>query len=151
MWSSWLYPRTVTYKETDEGNFVDITDSLNIISVYPVVTSAYSTGRLEGTETNALLFANYAVSGLASRAELRLHVSRLGRIQDKTIRLWDGSSWIGENRATLDAVDVYTYTWDDLAVDLTADFGVVVDLQPHTQYPSSNTVYIRSVQMRFFI
>ena len=150
-WTDWLSPRTVTYFETDEVEFADITRSVDIVSVYPVTTSAFSTGELAGTETNALLFADYAASGIAEAAELRLHVSRLGRIQDKTIRLRSNSEWIGENAADLSAVDVYTYSWQDISVNIDSDLGVVIDLQPHTEYPSSNTVYIRNVQMKFDI
>jgi hypothetical protein len=89
--------------------------------------------------------------------QVRLVTQRLARIQDKVIQLWDGERTIGENRQNLQAENDQLYGGDfdrwglksDYGIPTdSSDFGVVIDLQPHTEIPCSDTVYIRSVTMR---
>ncbi len=137
--------RTYTIVQPLEGDEIQF-ESLG--SVAPAVGTSTATGRLLTQETTALVFKGFAITGVVNTIELRLRVSRLARIQDKTIQLWIGGEAWGENLADLSAEDEWVYTWTGLDHEWGAEDGVVIDLQPHRQYPSSNTICIRSVQLR---
>ena len=91
---------------------------------------------------------------------MRLRARRVARIQDKTIQLWNGSRTISENLQNLSAEDdeVYGGENDRWGIPLTEtipvsleEFGVVVDLQPHVEYPCADLVFVRSVAMRLYL
>ena len=127
-------------------------------SVFPVRSISTSFGTFTREESNSLLFTGFGMpDAIPLGIEVRLVTQRLARIQDKVIQLWDGTQTIGENRQNLRAENDQVYGGDfdrwglrsDYAIPTASpDFGVVVDLQPHTEYPCSDTVYIRSVTMR---
>ncbi len=119
-----------------------------LVSVEPAVGVGKSTGGLFTEQATALVFTGFNITGTVNSLELRLEVSRLARTQDKTIQLWVNGTAVGPNLADLSAADVHVYTWHDLDLEWNSTMGVVIDLQPHTQYPSSNTIYIRSVGLR---
>lgn len=128
-------------------------DSVNIntltgVSAEPVTGISTSSGRLITRESDAVLYSGFGYTGSASRITARIHISRLGRVQDRQIQLWNGSELIGANLANLAAQDVQLYVFEG-SFTVTESFGIVVDVGPHTQYPSSNTVYIRSVALQF--
>ncbi len=131
-----LEPQEIQY-DTDLG------------SLQPVRSVGVSRGGLNSEGASALLFSGYDYTGTVSSVTLRLSVDRQARIQDKTIDLWHSGTKLGLNRADLSAENVWVYTWTGLNLEWTAESGVVVDLQPHTQYPSSSTVRIRSVELAF--
>ena len=119
-----------------------------LVSVEPAVGVGKSTGGLLTEQATALVFTGFDITGTVRGLELKLEVTRLARTQDKTIQLWVNGAATGPNLADLTAGDVHVYTWTDLDLEWDSSMGVVIDLQPHTQYPSSNTIYIRSVGLR---
>jgi hypothetical protein len=131
--------------QTLENNEIQFS---NLTSINPVVGVATSRKGLILKGSSALLFTGFPLSGNIQTLELKLHVSRLSRVQDKTIQIWHNGSIINENVANLEANDIQTYVWNNLNIEWNENSGVVIDLQPHTQYPSANTVYIRSVDLR---
>lgn len=130
-------------------------------SVFPVRSISTSFGTFTREESNSLLFTGFGMpSVIPLGIEVRLVTQRLARIQDKVIQLWDGTQTIGENKQNLQAENDQTYGGDfdrwglktDYAIPASSpDFGVVIDLQPHTEIPCSDTVYIRSVTMRLYL
>ena len=131
---------------TDGDAVLDSTQ--NISSQQPVVSVATSVKNLRSFGSSSLLFTNFGIpSGLTvTGIELELRVTRLARIQDKTIQLWSQSTSQGKNMAKNPAEDHEIYggpgdLWLTSNIDFShPSFGVVIDLQPHQQYPSSNTV-----------
>jgi len=127
-------------------------------SLTPVRSISTSYGTFIREESNSLVFTGFGMpSVIPLGIEVRLVTQRVARIQDKVIQLWDGAQTIGENRQNLKAEDDQRYggDWDRWGLKTDYDiptgspsFGIVIDLQPHTQYPCSDTVYIRSVTMR---
>lgn len=158
---------TIESKEIKYTDGDDVLDSVqNIYSAKPAVGVAMSYGDIltsdgeVSSEPQTLLFTDFGFdvdSTLVSGIQVQLHVSRLGRIQDRLIQIWNGARNLGHNKANLDAEDIQLYgdetdLWKTRNLDFTlTDFGVAVDLQPHTQYPSNNTVYLRSIKMRLFV
>ena len=96
-------------------------------------------------------------AGIVVGIEVRLIATRLARIQDKTIQLVFQNQPISENKQNLLAADTHVYgdahdRWGitsdkNIPID-SSEFGVIIDLQPHTSIPCADTVYIRSIQMR---
>lgn len=155
--STWKTPQFA--QEIDQQEIeVTGTGTRNWTSTQPVKSISTSFGTFEKTESNAVFFGNFGFDpGVVVGIEVRLRVSRLARIQDKTIQLAVDSAAISENRADLAAEDLNIYGGDFDRWGITSDkpipveseqFGVIIDLQPHESIPSSETVYIRSVSMR---
>lgn len=138
------HARTVTQFEQSEI----LVDTETGVSAQPYVSTATSVGRLIRRETAALLYSDFGYSGTASSVVLDLHVSRLGRTQDKVIQLYYNGGLQGSNLADLSAGDRHQYVFEG-SYTVDSSFGIVIDLQPHVDYPSSNTVYIRSVAVQF--
>jgi hypothetical protein len=128
----------------------DAIDIVNGVSVLPVtgVASTVSRGTLIERGTDALLYSNFAYTGTATTITARLQVTRLARVQDRIIQLSNGTQLIGVNQARLDAEDdqLYVFTGN---FTVNPSFGIVIDLGPHTQYPSSTTIYIRDLSLEF--
>jgi hypothetical protein len=83
-----------------------------------------------------------------------LTVDRFSRIQDHNIRLWQNSQIIGRNLADPLAENQWVYggalsLWrvDTLQVD-NENFGVLIDLSAHKQYPSRDIINIKEVKIR---
>jgi hypothetical protein len=126
----------------------DAIDILNGVSVRPVTGVAFTGGGLIQQGSDALLYSNFAYTGTATTITARLKVTRLARVQDRIIQLYNGTQLIGVNQANLDADDDQTYVFTgNFAV--TPSFGIVIDLGPHTRYPSSTTIYIRDLSLEF--
>ena len=127
----------------------DAVDILNGVSVRPVtgVTSTFGGGLIQ-QGSDALLYSNFAYTGAATTITARLIVSRLARVQDRIIQLYNGTQLIGVNQANLDASDDQQYVFTG-NFTVNPSFGIVIDLGPHTQYPSSTTVYIRDLSLEF--
>ena len=126
----------------------DAIDIVNGVSVKPVTGVATSVGRLIQQGTDALLYSNFAYTGSATTITARLKVTRLGRVQDRIIQLYNGTQLVGVNQANLAASDDQLYVFTG-AFAVTPNFGIVIDLGPHTQYPSSTTIYIRDLALEF--
>lgn len=161
MWTKWHSPHSITEYETTEIKFSDgdnlLDSTQDVISAKSINGVSNSFGDIITQESNALLFNDFRFQDIGSinKIELKLEVSRLARIQDKQIQLYFNKP-IGSNLADLSAADSNIYggtisTWrvKPDKIDVTdLNFGVVLDFMPHSQYPSSNTVYIRKVQLR---
>lgn len=161
MWTKWHSPFSVSEYETDEIKFsdgdkiLDSTKNINTIQSINGVSTSY--GDIVTQESNALLFTDFQFSNISNinKIEIKLEMSRLARIQDKQIQLYFNEP-IGSNNFDLDAADLNIYSGDEnfwgvsfSNIDVNnTNFGVLLDFQPHIQYPSSNTVYIRKVQLR---
>jgi hypothetical protein len=154
--------RTVTQIDSPEILFTDGRGPLdqvsNISTLQPVYAVATSRGPLATRGSQSLLFSNFGITDTATvlGIELELSVSRLARIQDNVIQLWYRGSAQGQNKANLAAEDLQLYggatdLWGTKNISVTdPSFAVMIDLQPHTQYPSSNTVYLRSLSIRIY-
>jgi hypothetical protein len=159
--TKWYSPNLVA--ELDQEEEVSFTDgegildaTSNIISTLPVRGTSTSTRGLITRESNSLLFSNFNLPSIdnITGIEVEVHVTRLARIQDKQIQLYFNKP-VGKNLANLDAADITVYgssqeKWglQFSNIDFTSNnFGVIVDFQPHTQYPSSNQIYLRSVKI----
>jgi|AntDeeMinimDraft_6_1070357.scaffolds.fasta_scaffold01068_11 hypothetical protein len=159
-WTPWKSPRKTQGIESNEIQFVDNNVSSVLTSKTSIKSTANFFGELVTTESTALVFTDFGFEldgQVVESIEIRLKASRLGRTQDKVIGIWDGTKRMGANMANLEATDDFTYsgTLGDWKLSsatkldyVSPDFGVVIDLQPHTQYPSNVTVYIRKVQVR---
>lgn len=126
---------------------VDI-DLVQGVSLKPVTGIATALGGLISTGSDSLLYSDFDYSGVATRITAQVHVTRLGRVQDYVVQLWDGSKLIGTNLADPNAGDVHEYVFTG-NYTVTPSFGLVLDLGPHRTIPSSTTVYIRSVGLKF--
>jgi hypothetical protein len=156
MWTTWHFPRQLAQLETTQIDYTDnvgvLDNPLDITTVRSVVGNATSGGSLVLTEANSVVFKDYNFN-IGSRTvagiEIELSVSRLSRIQDRTIQLYWNEP-IGDNLADLTAADVHVYTSPAIpSIDYaSANFGCVVDLGPHRSYPSKNTIVIRTVGIR---
>jgi hypothetical protein len=120
----------------------------NLSSLEPVVGVAVSQGGLRTVQSTALVFSGFAISGTVTGIDLELSINRLARIQDKTIQLWVNGAAYAANLADLAAGNRHIYSWRNLDLSWQTDYGVLIDLQPHSQYPSSNLVTIRTVRLR---
>lgn len=161
-WSRWHKPGTAEQLETSQIALTprDGRTVSQFVSAEPVRSISTSFGTFETEESNSLVFSRWGfAAGSVAGIELRLQVRRLARIQDKTVQLWNGSKTIGENLQNLQAEDDTIYgaendRWGvprDYSFPLdSADFGVVIDLQPHTEIPCADTVILRSVRMRVY-
>lgn len=159
-WTNWKSPRQQQYVESDEVQFKRSQTGGVLTSARAISGRGNFYGELITTESTAIAFTDFGfeLNGkVVEEIELFLHVSRLGRTQDKVIKLWTGEKPFGKNRADLSAEDENTYSgrlkdWELATAKNvpyeSSDFGAYVDLQPHTEYPSSVTVYIRNVKMR---
>lgn len=158
-----MLPRSVERLENNQVDFSDgdsVLDSVsNLVSVEPVYgvgTSASDTA-VNVYGSNSLLFRDFGFAGgTVSGIELETDIIRLNRVRDRIVQLWTGSL-AGENRASSNYDRVQRYggssdLWGVSEADYTAsEFGVVIDLAPHPQYPSSTTVIIKSVRIRFWV
>ena len=140
-----LRPYTTVREYEDDS--VDI-DLVTLSSIGSVTGTATSRGSIIATGSDTLFFSGFGYTGAVTGLELHLHISRLARIQDRVIRFYNAGALIGTDLSDLSAGDVHVYVLDG-ARTIESDFGVVVDVGPHTQYPSANTVYIRSVSVDF--
>lgn len=141
---SWVSYSLVQSTQSSEIQFEDL---VTFESVYGV---AVSQGGLRTVESTALVFTGFPITGTVYNLRLELSVNRLARIQDRVIQLWIDSKPWGSNLANLAAENRSIYSWNNLNLQWRTDYGVIIDLQPHTQYPSSNTVQIRSVRLETF-
>ena len=162
-WTKFYSPSAVRQLESDEIRMLAYgTQGITAFqSVFPVKSISTSFGTFTREESNSLVFTGFGMPAVVPLGiEVRLVTQRLARIQDKVIQLWDGTQTIGENKQNLEAENDQLYGGDfdrwGLKSDYniptsSSDFGVVVDLQPHTEIPCSDTVYIRSVSMRLYL
>ena len=140
-----LKPYTTVREYANDSVDIDLSTLTTIANVTGVATSR---GTLITTGSDTLIFSGFGYTGAVVGLELHLHISRLARIQDRVIRFYNAGSLIGTDLSDLTAGDTHVYTLDG-ARTIESDFGVVLDVGPHTQYPSANTVYIRSVAVNF--
>ena len=123
-----------------------------------------SYGSFISRDTDSLLFSDWGLPSnvfhTVTGIELLLETQRLARIQDKTIQIWSGRNLVGENQQNLDAENTQTYggpnsLWGVAPHNLTdisrREWGIVIDLQPHTSIPCNETVYIHRVRLRVWI
>lgn len=155
-------PRIIQEIASNETGFTDQQGQLdrpfNVNSLVPIRATALSTGRLDVAGSRSLIFRDFGViaPGAVQGIELELEITRLSRVQDKTIQIWSQGAVRGRNLANLSAGDIAVYggsgdLWNTENLDVTdPGFGFLIDLQPHTEYPSSNLVYLRRVLLRLY-
>ncbi len=153
-------PKIIQEVQSTETGFTDgkglLDRPFNVNSIMPVYGVATSRGGLVTSGSRSLVFRDFGITnpGTVTGIELELEITRLARVQDKTIQLWVNGSAQGRNLADLSAPDVKVYgssteLWGVPGVNVTdPGFGFLIDLQPHTQYPSNNTVYLRKLILR---
>lgn len=155
-------PTVIQEIASSEVSFTDgqglLDRPFNVNTVIPIRATALSTGRLESTGSRSLVFRDFGIvnPGTVQGIELELEITRLARVQDKTIQIWSQGAPRGRNLANLSAGDIAVYggsgdLWNTENLDVTdPGFGFLIDLQPHTEYPSSNLVYLRRVLLRLY-
>lgn len=157
-WTPWKQPRKTQELESKEIPFEQVPRANAFTSADAVSGIGNYFGGLTTRESTAIAFTDFGFDTQGKEVvgvELFLHASRLARSQDKVISLYFNDP-VGLNRSDLTATDEFTYggelkDWgvENLDIDFTSDkFGVVVDLQPHTEFPCNVTIYIRRVQVR---
>jgi len=157
-WTKWKQPTKTQLLELDEVSFNGSSPSRGLVSNKPISAVSNYFGGLYTVESSAIVFTDFGFdvnNQDVEYIELYLHVSRLGRTQDKTISLFMDKK-IGKNQSDLEAADEHTYTggleeWKIASATMdynSPEFGVIIDLQPHTQYPSNVTVYLRKIAVR---
>ncbi len=87
--------------------------------------------------------------------ELRLDVSRYGRITDDTIRVISGSEMLGGNLANLVVNNnkIYNQSFTSPTAGIVAlndDFGVEMRFKSHPSWPHNETIIINSVELRLY-
>jgi len=143
-----MTPWTI-YTQIEPLELDEILYDSELSSTRPIRGVARSVGGLVVEGSSALVFKGFDLGvSTVQTLELELGVDRMARIQDKTIQLWHEGSVQGSNLADPLSENLKVYRWENLDLEWTVDSGVVIDLQPHTQYPSSSTVRIRSVRLR---
>ena len=157
-WTLWKQPRKTQELESDEISFADPARGV-IVSSKPVSGVSDFYGGLITRESTAIAFKDFGFDlseeDTVIGVELFLHATRNGRTQDKTITIFMNKP-IGTNLADLTAEDKHTYsggleTWKIASATMdynSENFGVIIDLQPHTEFPCNELVYIRKVQVR---
>lgn len=101
---------------------------------------------------------NFENLGTIIGIEVQVVTQRLSRIQDKTISLCYNGTLIGENKSNLRAENDQTYggnndLWDrEWTAEEIQDnsFGLVVELQPHLNYPHSELGLIDSIAIKVY-
>ena len=162
-WTKWHFPKTAVQLETEEIEMAAYGGSptRGFRSQSPLRSISTSYGTFIREESNSLVFTDFGFPAVQPQGiEMRLRARRVARIQDKTIQLWNGSRTISENLQNLRAEDEQIYggendRWgipfaESIPVS-DSEFGVVVDLQPHVEYPCADLVFIRSVAMRLYL
>ena len=156
MYTNWHFPRELSQLDTDQVAYTDgqglLDTPQDIITTTSVRGIAAAGGGLLTREANSIIFRNYGFvvgTSTVQAVEIQLTVTRLSRIQDRTVQLYWNAP-IGANLADLTAGDVHVYTSPAVpGVDYSSvNFGCVIDLGPHQSYPSNNTIVIRSVGIR---
>jgi hypothetical protein len=130
-----------------EDDVVDL-DLEGGYTLQPLRAVATSQGILRAQGMDTVLYYDYAFRGTVSTVRLHLWISRAARIQDRIIQLYWADSLQGQNMARASAADQEIYQFQG-SYNITEDFGVAIDLQPHRSYPSMTTAYIRQVKMEF--
>lgn len=157
-WTNWHQPTAFHFAE---GNEIPYSSNRGVLtSIDPIVGMSRSLGGGDPTllyqEPTAVVFKGFGIDALGIEAEaieIKLHTQRVSRIVDKTIAFWNGEKPIG-NAAKEQPSDIEVYHLnliDECNTSLDIDWdnwGVYIDLQPHQQYPSSNTAVIHSVKVR---
>jgi len=162
-WTNWHFPRAAAELAANEIGFGNYSGSATqgFVSLAQTRSISTSYGTYVREETNSVLFTDFGFAAVQPQGiQLRLRTRRQARIQDKVIQLWDGVRAISENQQNLSAEDEQLYGDSDnvwgvpAAVNIPVDsvnFGVIIDLQPHTEIPCADLVYIRSVAMRLYL
>jgi len=162
-WTKWHFPKSAVQLETEEIDMQTYGGSptRGFRSQSPLRSISTSYGTFIREESNSLVFSDFGFSAVQPQGiEMRLRARRVARIQDKTIQLWNGSRTISENLQNLRAEDEQVYGGENdrwgipLAESIPvsdSEFGVVVDLQPHVEYPCADLVFVRSVAMRLYL
>lgn len=157
-WTNWHSAQSITFLETSEIAWAgSLNGPVALTTVADLVGNPNSYGTLQTTGSSALLLTSWGwniTDATVTGVQLRTHIQRLARIQDRVVQLWDGAARVGENRANLTAADVTVYgserdAWGVVSQDVNNPaWGFVVDLQPHTVYPSANRAIIYSIEAR---
>lgn len=157
-WTNWHSAQSITFLETEEIAWAgSLNGPVALTSNADLVGNPNSYGVLQTLGTSALLLTGWQWNirdATVTGVEVRTHIARLARIQDRVVQLWDGAGRVGENRANLRAADVTVYggerdAWGVAQMDVNSpSWGLVLDLQPHTVYPSANRAIIYSIEMR---
>ena len=156
-WTEWRSPRLA--QELDQSEITMQGTGVRVwTSTQPVRSISTSFGTFVTEQSNAVQFLDFGFEqGIIVGIELELRSRRNARIQDRTIQLIFNGEPISENLAASEAENLQRYggagnRWgirsDDSMPFDSAQFGVLIDRQPHATIPCSDTVYVDSVVMR---
>lgn len=165
MTTNWAKPKLITqYAETGGENIHVPWDfnSIENFGIFPI--------KLNGTlkhiarspkpdllnKTYYVKFSQFQFTQLPTTIqgiEVRLDVSRHGRITDDTIQVVSSFGNVGDNLANLTINNNKTYTLPfsgDTFINVDETFGVTLRFQSHPKWPHNETVIINSVELRLY-
>jgi hypothetical protein len=162
-WTHYYSPNSIQYFAEDGTGWVDTQGGLsthrNIIMVDQLIGVATSTGRINASDSRALLLTNFGIpvtAGTLVGIEVVTEIDRVNRVLDQTVQLAFGGQLIGENRASsvYDNNQSYggaTDLWGTEGVNYSdASFGLVLDLRPDFRMPSNERPILRELRMRLY-
>lgn len=164
-WTQWYRPQQVAVLDENEIGYTDGDSVLDrptkLISTEPLYGLGTSSNVLSVNTygSNSLRFSDFGIVGLGNirGVEVETNIVRLNRIRDLKVQLYF-NGLIGRNlaSASYDAVQRYgaeDNNWgiSDTVPYTNSEFGVVIDLGPHPNYPSSTRPIVRSVQLRLYL
>ena len=163
--TNWYRPAAVNYLNTDEIGYTDGDSVLdtprNLISIAPLygVGTSAADSAVNVYGANSLVLSNFGIveTGTVTGIEVETNIIRLNRVRDIRVQLYQ-LALLGQNRASNSYENLQRYggagdVWGiSGSIPYTdPEFGVVVDLGPHQQYPSSTRPIIRTVSLRLHL
>jgi hypothetical protein len=167
MTTNWAKPRQVSQYAEVGGEAVHIPWDFDNISNYGILPL-----KLAGTlkhiarspkpnivnKTYFVRFTGFQITQIptvVTGIEIRLDVSRHGRITDDCVQLVSGDVNLGSNVATLSIDNVKTYAQNmDLnsaqIQQLAGNLNVDLRFRSHPSWPHNETIIINSVEIRFY-
>ena len=161
----WLIPRTITFQNSTENvDWVDVTPGDSSLE-FPL-TTATNVNHIAIQELahvtkagDILVFSNFQVPSYTSiqNIEVLLEIRRRARITDYVLQLQVNGSAVSRNVADMDPtrpnISIYsgdTTVWElGPAVNLQdPTFGLLLQVGPHPNYPSSDPAIIDRVALR---
>lgn len=165
MITAWLQPRSISYQNsTENADWIDTTPGDGSLD-FPLTTST-NVNHIAIQELahvtkagDILVFSDFDIPAYTTitKIEVLLEIRRRARITDYVLQLHNNGTAISRNLADLDPsrpnVSIYSGTTDVWELDPVVNiqdpnFGVLLQIGPHPNYPSSDPAIIDNVSLR---
>lgn len=161
--TNWAKPKLITQYAELGGEAVHIPWDFNSIAsfgIFPIKLAGTLRHIARSPKPNVVDKTYYVkftqfqfthVPDIITGIDIRLDVSRHGRITDDSVQLIDSAGITGDNLATLtiDNTKIYSHTGDSMpAID--DNFGIELRFKSHPNWPHNETVIINSVEIRLY-